>query len=99
MYTIVYMEDLYTVKQVSILLKVHHLTIRRYINEGKLKAIRVAGTVRISQQDLNAFTQSYTPHQKAIKAQPQTSLTSPFTPEDPLFRLKGRGISIDNLSK
>ena len=40
-------DTLFSVNQVSILLKVHPLTVRRYIKEGKLKAIRVAGNIRV----------------------------------------------------
>ncbi len=45
-------EILYSVNQVGLLLKVHPLTIRRYIKEGKLKAIKVAGNIRIPNQQL-----------------------------------------------
>src|SRR5438105_13109242 len=100
MYTIVYMEDLLTVKQVAILLKVHHLTVRRYINQGKLKALKLAGNVRISQQELHSFTQIYIPQNKSLKASaPSATNTPSFSTNDSIFRLKGRGISINHLSK
>jgi excisionase family DNA binding protein len=88
------MEDLLTVKQVAILLKVHPLTIRRYINEGKLTALRVAGNVRISHQELQNFSQTYSPKEKQSKPQTVISTSEPFTPNDSLFRLKARGLSL-----
>lgn len=88
------MDDLLTVKQVSILLKVHQLTVRRYINEGKLKAIKVAGNIRIPQTDLTNFMQSIMPGSKTVKTTSNTP-SKPFTPSDPLFRLKARGLSLD----
>lgn len=87
------MDDLLTVKQVAILLKVHPLTIRRYINEGKLKAVRVGENVRISQTDLQSFSKSYSPRRKAFKSQAATP-TNQFSSNDPFFRLKARGISL-----
>jgi excisionase family DNA binding protein len=89
------MEDLLTVKQVAIILKVHQLTIRRYINEGKLKAIRLAGNIRISQKDLHDFSENYIPNSSAKRSQSTTSASTPFSANDPLFRIKGRGISIN----
>ena len=89
------MEDLLTVKHAAILLKVHPLTVRRYINEGKLKAIKVGGNVRISQADLHSFSQLYSPSRKTVKSFTPQSGLNPFPPNDPIFRLKGRGVSLD----
>jgi excisionase family DNA binding protein len=94
------MDDLLTVKQVSILLKVHPLTVRRYINEGKLKAVKVGGNVRISQQDLRNFSEIYSPNAKTTKSNSAPApTTAPFDQSDAFFRLKGRGLSIDNFNK
>jgi excisionase family DNA binding protein len=88
------MEDLLTIKQVSILLKVHQLTVRRYINEGKLKAIKVGGNVRVTQADLRSFSESYIAHSKVSKSSSDSG-KEPFAPNDPFFRLRGRGLSLD----
>ena len=97
------MDDLLTVKQAAILLKVHPLTVRRYINGGKLKALRLAGNVRISQQELRSFIEIYTPSSRSAKPSPSnstnTTSTTPFAVNDPFFRLKGRGLSLDNLNR
>lgn len=90
------MEELYTINQAAISLKVHPLTIRRYIKEGKLKAVRMGGNIRISLNDLRAFTQNFIPHQKQVRVQTSTQ-TKEFSYTDPLLNLKGRGLSISKL--
>ena len=50
------MEDLLTPQQVADKLKVHHNTVYRYINEGKLKCTSVGNMlIRIKESDLEAF--------------------------------------------
>lgn len=90
------MEEFYTVNQAAITLKVHPLTIRRYIKEGKLKALRVGGNIRISVNDLRSFTQNFILHQRQVKIQPAVQ-TKEFSYTDPLLNLKGRGLSFSKL--
>jgi excisionase family DNA binding protein len=90
------MDNLMNVKQVAFILKVHPLTIRRYITTGKLKAVRVGGNVRIRESSLTDFNKDFsaTPSQKQIikrKLHPAKI----FTLDDPIFRLKGRGASLN----
>ncbi|KKQ07265.1 hypothetical protein A2858_02660 [Candidatus Daviesbacteria bacterium RIFCSPHIGHO2_01_FULL_36_37] len=92
------MEEFYTVNQAAIVLKVHSLTIRRYIKEGKLKAYRAAGNIRIAVPDLKAFTQSFVPKTKSIKETP-ISTEANFSLNDPIFRLRGRGLGISRLQQ
>lgn len=92
------MEEFYTVDQAAISLKVHPLTIRRYIREGKLKAYRAGGNVRIAVNDLRAFTQSFITHHKQSRIQ-QTTQTRSFSLNDPLLNLKGRGLSLSKLEQ
>ena len=89
------MEEFYTVNQSAKLLKVHQITIRRYIREGKLKAYRAGGNIRIALSDLRVFTQSFVPRVKSIK---ETNLSSQanFSHSDPLFRLKARGLGMSS---
>lgn len=94
------MEEFYTVTQAAIFLKVHPLTIRRYIKEGKLKAYKAGGNIRISVNDLRAFTQSFIPRQKSTKSTTNSSeitVSKSFSVNDPLLRLKARGLSISKL--
>lgn len=48
-------EKIYTVKEVSEILKVHFQTILGYIKDGKLKAMKIGKGYRISQKDLDKF--------------------------------------------
>jgi excisionase family DNA binding protein len=47
---------LYSVEQVAEQLGLHVKTVRNYIREGRLKAVRVGKQYRISAEDLAAFT-------------------------------------------
>lgn len=97
------MEEYYTVSQAAIVLKVHHLTIRRYIKEGQLKAYRVGGSVRISLNDLRAFTQTFVPNPKSSRSsqasqnKPGPPVSKKFGLSDSLFRLQARGLSMTKL--
>jgi excisionase family DNA binding protein len=92
------MEEFFTVYQVAVALKVHVITIRRYIREGKLKAVRVGGNIRIAGSELKHFTQNFVPRNKNNKEFPKT-IHGNFSFNDPLFRLKGRGLGIDISSR
>lgn len=97
------MEEFYTINQAAVTLKVHPLTIRRYIRERKLKAYRVGGGVRIALNDLRNFTQNFIPRPRRIKgtnSQPeQQSFTKAFSFNDPLLALKGKGLSLSKLEQ
>lgn len=91
------MDEFYTINQTAIALKIHPLTVRRYIREGKLKAYRAGGNIRISVNDLRAFTQNFIPRQKIFRTQPNPNEqvdSKQFSYRDPLFLLKGKGLSI-----
>lgn len=93
------MDEFYTVNQAAIVLRVHPLTIRRYIKEGKLKAYRVGGNIRISVNDLRLFTQNFIPHQTRQTKIQTTALTKEFNFSDPILSLKGKGMSISKLEQ
>lgn len=92
------MDELYTVYQVAIVLKVHPITIRRYIKEGKLMAFRAGGNIRIALPDLKAFTQSFVPRTRIFK-ESLSSTEANFSFNDPFLRLKARGLSISKLDQ
>ena len=49
------MADLLSIKQVAGTLGIHPITVRRYIKEGKLQAVKVGGNIRIHKKSLNQF--------------------------------------------
>lgn len=96
------MEEFYTVNQAALALKVHPLTIRRYIRERKLKAYRIGGNIRIAVNDLRFFTQNFIPRHKSTKptnasTEPQESSAKSFSFSDPILSLRGKGLSISKL--
>jgi excisionase family DNA binding protein len=88
------MDNLLNVNQVAFILKVHPLTVRRYLRDGKLKAVMIGGNVRIKESQLQEFSKEFSPgirkHQDILgKAKIKI-----FTIDDPLFQLKGRIASL-----
>ena len=59
------MGDLFTVDQLAQILDLHPRTIRRYIREDKLKAVKVGGEWRIRKEDAEAFIGSKVNEYKA----------------------------------
>jgi excisionase family DNA binding protein len=90
------MENLFNVKQAAFILKVHPLTIRRYIKEGKLKAVKAGGNVRIKESQLQEFNKEVSPglQSKKLTVRKNVSMTKVFTADDPIFRLVGRGAHV-----
>ena len=88
------MEEFFTVYEAAGILKVHPITIRRYIREGKLKAVRAAGNIRIAKSGFTAFTESFVPNLKSNKGPIAISKESNFSFDDPIFRLKARGLRV-----
>ncbi|OGE33285.1 hypothetical protein A3C59_03895 [Candidatus Daviesbacteria bacterium RIFCSPHIGHO2_02_FULL_36_13] len=95
------MEEFYTINQAAAVLKVHPLTIRRYISDRKLKAYRVGGNIRIALNDLRSFTQNFIPRHKSFKASTslpeQESSSKNFSFSDPLLTLRGKGLSMSKM--
>ena len=90
------MDNLFNVNQIAFILKVHPLTIRRYIREGRLKAIKVGGNIRIKESSLNEFNKDFSPESsKTSIIKSNLKPAKSFTLDDPLFRLKGRGASLN----
>jgi excisionase family DNA binding protein len=88
------MGDLLTVRQVAFILKVHPLTIRRYIREKKLNAVKISGAVRIKDEVLASFQKVYTTQSKHLMNTTRDE-GHIFSLSDPLWRLEGVGMSIN----
>ena len=46
---------IYTTKELAEILKVHHLTIIKWINEGKIKATKLGRIWRVRKEDFDEF--------------------------------------------
>lgn len=90
------MENLLSVKQAAFVLKVHPLTIRRYLKDGKLKAVRAGGNIRIKETQLTEFNKDFEPlapkPKSPFKLINEKFLT--FSKDDPFLQLKGSGASL-----
>lgn len=51
-------QELYSVEQVASLLNLHVRTVRNYVREGKLNAVRIGKQYRIAREDIEAMTGS-----------------------------------------
>lgn len=90
-------ENLFSVNQAAFILKVHPLTIRRYIRDGRLKAVKVGGNVRIKESQLNDFNKDFTPRIPSMKTNfsEQKVTAKIFNESDPFFQLQGRGAALN----
>jgi excisionase family DNA binding protein len=89
------MENLLNIRQVAFILKVHPLTVRRYIKDGRLKAVRIGGSVRIKESQLLDFNKDFSsaPSKRQV-VKNNLNPAKVFTLDDPIFRLKGKGASL-----
>lgn len=77
-------------------MKVHPLTVRRYIREGRLKAVKLGGNVRIRERDLQNFMREFEPKEPEEKSVFTRSIKQKeFTTADPFLRLKGRAATVE----
>lgn len=89
------MNNLLSVKQVAFILKVHPLTVRRYITDKRLKAVKVGGNIRVEESALDDFHKTIeTPEPTTKIFKTSRLLDKQFTRDDPLLRLEGRGAGI-----
>jgi excisionase family DNA binding protein len=49
-------QDLYSIEQVAARLALHPRTVRNYVREGRLKAVKIGKQYRIAREDLAAMT-------------------------------------------
>jgi excisionase family DNA binding protein len=86
--------ELLTVREVARYCRLHEMTVRRHIKEGRLRAIRIGRSVRIPREELGAYAPSPAP--TSIDDVPLTGLMimknwpkiprskkKPFTHHDP----------------
>jgi len=64
------MLELLTVNEAAKILNLHEITIRRHINQGRLRAVRVGRQVRIRSEDLEEFMKPVYPVRLAFRIRP-----------------------------
>jgi excisionase family DNA binding protein len=69
-------QDLYSVEQVADFLGLHVRTIRTYVREGRLKAVRIGKQYRIAREDLEAFTGRPVPVAEPVRRQRHIEVSS-----------------------
>jgi len=90
------MNNLLSVKQVAFILRVHPLTVRRYIHDKKLKAVKVGGNIRVDENALQDFHKDIAvAEQKPKVFKNARLLDKQFTQDDPFLRLQGRGAGLE----
>lgn len=90
------MNNLLSVNQVAFILRVHPLTVRRYIRDKKLKALKIGGNIRIDENSLQDFHKEIeTPGQKQKIFKNSRLMDKQFTRDDPFLRLQGRGAGLE----
>lgn len=67
-------ESYYTAEQIAKMLHMHVKTVQRYIREGKLRAVKIGKSWRVSGHDLSTFTENNdTPERNELPAQRATA--------------------------
>jgi len=68
--------DLYSVEQVADRLGLHVKTVRGYVREGRLKAVRIGKQYRISREDLEAMTGRPEPPPEPVRRERHVEVSS-----------------------
>jgi excisionase family DNA binding protein len=90
------MNNLLSVKQVAFILRVHPLTVRRYIRDKRLKAVKIGGNIRIDENALQDFHKEISITEQKPKVFKNTRLLDKqFTRDDPFLRMQGRGAALE----
>lgn len=79
--------ELLTVRETAQLLRVSPLTVRRYIQDGRLPALKVGKGVRVRKEALEQFMKPVEPKRaKPVRSIPRGK---PFTMDDSLWNIIG----------
>lgn len=68
--------QLYSVDQVADLLGLHVRTVRKYVRDGKLRAVRIGKQYRIAHEDLEALTGRPAPQPEAVRRHRHVEVSS-----------------------
>lgn len=76
------MPDLLTVDEVARRLRLHHMTVRRQIRSGRLRAVRIGRSIRVREEDLEAFMKPEKMHAEMSPAELREWIFRTPTPEE-----------------
>jgi excisionase family DNA binding protein len=79
--------DLLTIQETAQMLKVHPITVRRFIADGRLPAVRVGKGMRVHREAVAQLAEPLRP--KTAKSRRARAAGRPMTLDDPLFKLIG----------
>jgi excisionase family DNA binding protein len=79
--------ELLTVEDTAQMLRVSEVTVRRFIANGKLPAVKVGKWVRVRREAVEQLAQPVEP--QAVKSKRASRAGRPMTFDDPLFELIG----------
>jgi len=79
--------ELLTVRETAQLLRVNPITIRRYIADGRLPAVRVGRAVRVQREAIEHFTTPIEPKHRTGKLLPHQG--KPTSADDPIWSIIG----------
>ena len=79
--------DLLTVQEVARMLKVNPITVRRYIADGRLPAVKVGKSIRVRREAIAEFVKPVEPG--APNDNRRGPASRPLTYDDPLWQLVG----------
>jgi excisionase family DNA binding protein len=79
--------EFFTIRETAQLLKVSPITIRRYIDAGRLQAVRVGRSVRVRREAIEAFLTPVGPNR--ARSTVRRPVGRPLTPDDSLWNIVG----------
>lgn len=83
------MDEMLTVEEIARTCRLHEMTIRRHIAEGKLKAVRVGKRVRVRKEDLEAYMTPAVSGGKQADRHKSRPRGQPITADDSLWNIVG----------
>lgn len=79
--------ELLTIQETAVLLRVNPITVRRYIADGRLAAVRIGRGVRVRREALDGLAKPEEPENPGAGSQRGNG--KPLTFDDPLWQLVG----------
>ncbi len=79
--------DVLTIQETAQMLKVSPITVRRFIADGRLEAVRVGRGARVRREALDQLVEPVT--SKSAKARAARETVRPMTWDDPMSKLVG----------